>query len=142
MDPFSLTAGVAGLLSLTIQLTRTLSEYASSVKNAVSESHNLALELSSLVTTLRQLERFFKDHTDNGAFCESSIIYSTMKKCHARLHSIELPLKKFMDSTKERSKLWQRCVKWPLEKREHQQTVESIRHCVQIFEFSLSINGW
>lgn len=142
MDPFSVTAGIAGLLSLTVQLTQILSDYTSSVKNAVAESHDLMVELGALVTVLQQLERFLEGQAPTGRFQDSSIIYATIKTCHGKLQSLVCVLQKFMDGTRERSKLWQRCVKWPFEKNRHQQNVQIIRHCVHVFHFSVSINGW
>ena len=52
MDPFSITAGIAGLLSLAIQVQQIVSKYTASVKHAAIESQELHTELRALVTVL------------------------------------------------------------------------------------------
>ncbi|ORY17151.1 hypothetical protein BCR34DRAFT_597232 [Clohesyomyces aquaticus] len=143
MDPFSIGVGVTGILSLAIQLTDKLSKYIGSVKGAVRESHELANELSVLVKVMKGLESFLISQKLQGQrFENTAILYVTANNCQEQLKSLESTLKKFMNATKKRSKLWQRCVKWPLQREEHRHAVSNIRQCVQIFQVALSLDGW
>jgi hypothetical protein len=142
MDPFSITAGIAGLLSLAIQVQQIISKYTASVKNVASESHELYTELKALVSVLEQLERFIErqSHT-GGKFEDSSILYGTTSSCLVRLETLRSTLYEFIVSTNSRKKRWQRNIKWPLGKEQHRQTLSVIHECVSVFHFSLSSMG-
>lgn len=143
MDPFSITAGVAGLLSLSMQLQQILSKYTKSVKHAAAESYELATELAVLHSVLKQLERFIEQQAHSGHhFDQSSVLYMTTKSCHRRLNSLQSNLDAFMAATKPKPRLWKRSVKWPLEKEEHRETINALHNCLHVFHVSLSIAGW
>lgn len=143
MDPFSITAGVAGLLSLTIQTQQIVSKYAASIKQSFAEAKEVATELTALAAALEQLGRFIKKQgQSSGSFADSSVLFTTVKTCHKRLDSLQSTLEKFEAATESRSKRWKRSIKWPLEKEEHRQTIDAIHKCVAIFQFSLSLDGW
>jgi hypothetical protein len=143
MDPFSITAGVAGLLSLAIQVHNIVSNYTASAKHATTESQELHTELRALVSVLEQLERFIERQSHlGGKFADSSILYSTTTTCVARLEPLRMMLDDFMASTHSRRKRWLRNIKWPLGKEQHRQTLSVLHECVSVFHFSLSIDGW
>jgi hypothetical protein len=58
IDPFTLITGVAGLVSLAIQIMQITSDFASSVKDAADSVKDLNRELIALKTVLEQLESF------------------------------------------------------------------------------------
>jgi len=143
MDPFSITAGIAGLLSLAIQVQQIVSKYTASVKHAAIESQELHTELRALVTVLEQLERFIERQCHRGGkFEDSSILYGATSSCLARLDTLKLTLDDFMVSTHSRKKRWQRSIQWPLGKEHHRQTLSVIHECMSVFHVSLSIDGW
>src|SRR5450432_2926625 len=54
-DPLSLSAGIAGLLSLTIEITRISYQYISGVKEAPKSVHAIIIEVTSLENILRDI---------------------------------------------------------------------------------------
>ena len=97
MDPFSITAGVAGLLSLSIQLTETLTEYTSSVKHAAEEAKDLYVQIIKLSKVLRDLDQFLKDQRSRGTdFDKTAVLYDTVVRCHGKLSSLDAIIQTFM----------------------------------------------
>ena len=141
MDPVNLTLSIAGVIPLVIMVTKTLSDYTSSVKNAPAESFELAVELSALGHSLKALDTFLAGQSKECAsFHKTSVLYSTLHTCHAKLSSLQSTLEEFMK--KSEGKKWYRSVVWPFKKQEHVQTIATLSRCIQIFHFSLSIDGW
>jgi len=54
-DPLSVAAGVAGLLSLGIQVTQSLTEFYSSVKDQATDVVNIVRNLEDLLSIFRSL---------------------------------------------------------------------------------------
>lgn len=140
MDPVSLTLSIAGVIPLVIMVTKTLSDYTSSVKNTPAESFELAVELSALSHSLKALDTFLASQSkERASFHKISVLYSTLHTCHAKLSSLQSTLEEFMK--KSEGKKWYRSVVWPFKKQEHVQTIAILNRCMQIFHFSLSIDG-
>ena len=141
MDPLSLAFGVAGLMSLTLELTKLVSTYTGSVRQASTESQELAVELSALSHVLEKLERFLSNQDAvYNTFDNTSILYSTVHTCHGKLNLLKSILEKYMKTSEGRK--WYRSLVWPLKGVNHVQTVGTLRRCVQIFQFSLTVDGW
>lgn len=140
MDPLTLAFGIAGLISLTLEVAKITSEYTSSVKHAATESHELAVELSALSDALGALKRFLDGQNPKlKSFHNTSALYSTTHTCHGKLSALKSILQKFMK--KSEGKKWYRSVVWPFTRDEHIQTINTLHRCMQIFHFSLSIDG-
>lgn len=60
MDPLSLSAGVAGVLSLALEMTKILTVYVSDVESAPEEARGLLIEASALCSVLDQLVNFLQ----------------------------------------------------------------------------------
>lgn len=142
MDPFSVTAGIAGLLSLSIQLHQLITNHIESVKIAPEEALALATKLTAVISVLQQLERFIEAQGGSGHFTDTSIIYGTTKRCKDSLNSLDSTLSKFLSVTSRDSSTWRRFVKWPLTKEKHRQTVDLLDSYINIFQLSLNISGW
>jgi hypothetical protein len=65
-DPLSISASVAGLLSLTIELTKSLNNYISGVKSAPEDSKRLCTETEALSAVLEKLVKFLRDQDKEG----------------------------------------------------------------------------
>jgi len=141
MDPFSVTAGIAGLLSLSIQIHQIVTVHVKSAKNAPKEAQALTQKLTALISVLEQLGRFMAKHAGSGQFEESSLIYSTTKRCEGSLQHLHQTLSKFVLATSKDSKKWRRCLKWPLTKENHQKTISVLHEYLEVFHFALSIDG-
>lgn len=104
MDPFSISAGIAGLLSLSLQVRQIVTEHFESAKNAPKEARSLAEKLTAIIGVLEQLERFIEKHARNGQFNESSILYGTIKRYDEHLSQLDESLSTFVDATKRDQK--------------------------------------
>ncbi|KAF4626579.1 hypothetical protein G7Y89_g11575 [Cudoniella acicularis] len=140
MDPLSLTLSITSLISVALAVTKTLKEYTSSVKNAPAESNELAVELSGICHALEALDRFLiSQGTKFKSFNNTSVLCSTIHTCHGRLSSLQSILQKFMETSE--GKKWYRSIVWPFKKDEQVETITILHRCVQIFQFSISIDG-
>lgn len=141
MDPFSLTVGIAGLISVTWEVTKIISSYTGSVRHAADESRELVVELTLLADALTALDRFLEGGSVKlGGFQNTSVLHSAICTCDRKLRSLQSILKKFMETSE--GKKWYRIVAWPIKKEEHLQTISTLHRCMQIFQFSLTIDGW
>ena len=140
MDPFTLATGIAGILSLTLEVTKIVADYTKSVKAAADESHALAVELSGLTSVLESLKKFLASDGARFDFQNTSVLYSTTSTCHGKLISIRSTLKKFMERSE--GMMWYRRIAWPIKRDEHKETVATLHQCMGIFQFSLSVDGW
>jgi hypothetical protein len=141
VDPFTLATGIAGLLKLTIELTKIINEYTGSVKNAPKEAQELFKGLSALGHVLEQLNRFLcSENAKPNSFDHTCVLCFATNTCQDKLQSA---LRKFMKMS-EGSKWSQNFerLKWPLDKQENLHTVDTLHRCAQTFQFSLTIDGW
>ncbi|KAG0648347.1 Ankyrin repeat-rich membrane-spanning [Hyphodiscus hymeniophilus] len=140
MDPLSLTLSITSLISVALAVTKTLNDYTSSVKDAAAESNELAVEISGIAHALEALDRFL---VSQGAkfksFNNTSVLYSTIHTCHGRLSSLQSILEKFLKTSE--GKKWYRSIVWPFKQDEQVETITILHRCMQIFQFSLSIDG-
>jgi hypothetical protein len=141
MDPLSLTVSITALITLALNVTKTLSEHTNSVKHAPAESYELAVELSALAHALEVLGRFLAGQsTKVNSFSSTSVLYSVMHTCHGMLCSLQSILQELMKTSE--GKKWYRSVVWPFNKQEHVETISALHRCMQIFQLSLSVDGW
>jgi uncharacterized protein YukE len=142
MDPFSITAGIAGLLSLSLQVSQIVTKHIESVKDAQQEAHTLSTKLNALISVLQQLEKFIEKHARSGHFSESSVLYGTIKRCEGSLQQLDETLSKFVQDTTRDSRSWRRWMRWPLSRAKHQQTVTLLHEYLEVFNLSMSLDGW
>ena len=141
MDPLSLTASIVGLISFAIDVTKTVTEYISDVRHAPAESRELASELSALTNALDSLSTFLtRQDEESTSFKDTSVLYSTTRLCHGKLSAINETLREFLKKTEHMK--WYRRLVWPFNKEDHLEVIGTLRGCMQIFHFSLSIDGW
>jgi len=142
MDPFTIATGLAGLLSLTLEIADILSTYTSGVKNAPKDARSVLTEISSLGHVLGQLIKFLQAEETNskcsGRFRETSALCSVIAICKNHIETLYRKLK--FQGIPERD-LFHR-LKWPLEKDECAELVGVLHRCSQTFIFSLTIENW
>jgi hypothetical protein len=141
MDPFSITAGIAGLLSLSIQTYQIVTKHIEAARNAPKEAQALAAKLEALVSVLEQLEQFTEKHAGSGHFTESSILYGTTKRCDESLQNLYRTLSEFVKATAHDNKSWRKYMKWPLSKAKHEQVITLLHEYLEVFDLSISIDG-
>ena len=141
MDPLSLAANIAGLTSLTLEVSKSTASYIDSVKNAPKESLQLAKELSALARALSDLDQFLMSQNHGSMrFGNTSALVAAATSCRDSLSMLQATLAKFMDQTEGRK--WYRRAMWPWKGPEHLKVVTALHRFTDIFHFSLSIGGW
>lgn len=137
VDPFSLATGIAGLISLGLEVTEKTLQYVQGVRNAAKDVDEFLEELSALVYVLRQLVEFLNSNRfSKASFDQTSVLLLTHNACEEKLKAIRLKLLKRSNDLK-----LIRALMWPFVKKEHRQTVAIIHQWVQTFQFALTIDG-
>ena len=135
-DPFTLATGVAGLISLCLEITILTRQYVHSARNASKDLRELLQELSALDGVLRQLSQFLEnDAIHEASFSRTSALFQTQSACEAKLKDICTRLLQRHDKP---TSAWT----WPFTKTEHREAVMAIHRWVQTFQFALTIDGW
>ncbi|KAI5786234.1 hypothetical protein FPQ18DRAFT_308786 [Pyronema domesticum] len=121
MDPLSLSASAAGLLSLAIEVTKILTSYTSAVKSAPQDASELNTEILALGHILEKLVEILRIDHDAGtgggtSFDEQSVLRSVMSACQEHIAAVYKRVAK-LHSTDKVSSLVERMV-WPLKKDE------------------------
>ncbi|KAF2825614.1 ankyrin [Ophiobolus disseminans] len=142
MDPFSVTAGIAGLLSLSIQTHQIITNYIKSGRNAPTEAKILVEKLTALTSVLERFKYFLEEQKGTGNFTQSSVLCDTTTNCDENLRNLHTTLAKFISATRSDSTGLRRFVTWPLTSDKHHQTISMIHRYMEVFNMSLSIDGW
>lgn len=138
VDPFSLATGIAGLISLCLEVTDITRQYVQGVRNAAKDVDEFLKELSALVDVLHQLLDFLKRVRVGGnRFDQTSVLLMTHSACEEKLKEIRLKILRRRGDLKIIKALM-----WPFVKKEHRQTVVAIHQWIQTFQFALTIDGW
>ena len=140
MDPLSLAASVAGLVSLALQVSGTIGAYCKSVKDTPESVQEISRELLLLVSALQQFESFLKSQPlKQNAFDKSSLLAKALISCRDSIDGIASklhgPKKDGKWPTLDR-------LKWPFGESEIQKSLEALRRCTSTFQFSLTVEGW
>jgi predicted RNase H-like nuclease (RuvC/YqgF family) len=134
MDPLTITASIAGLLSLTIQLRQILSG------QGISQAQELAREVEALQTTLSELKSVVDKLDENGHSHRSiSALDAAVDGCKLKINSILMALKKASES-KGASKLIEKG-KWIYQNLRHQDTIASLHRYLELFQMCLTADG-
>lgn len=114
MDPLSLSASIAGLISLADPVFRAVFKYARAVKDARSDVQTLADEINGFITILRSLEALALDLESEGNTFDRTLSTHDLFEINKILAKVDQRVKKATDSF-SRSKLEGvvRQLKWP-----------------------------
>ena len=141
MDPLSAASGIAGLLTLTIQVGMTIGAYANSVKGASKGAQKLEREIQAFSSVLNQLCEFLQsEKADHLVFEPISVLLVATNSCDKELSDLEKKLKGFSTGDKA-SKVLQR-LSWPFTEKENRETVDAIHRWTQLYSLSLQTAGW
>lgn len=133
MDPFSITVGVAGLLVLVSETIKLSRDYVKGVRHATEAANELLDVLEILHSTLYRLDEFLSNHTKN-AFSNTSVLFKSTDACKNKLVTLQAKLQGSARQPLQR-------LRWPLNSRSHQETLEEIRAFTQWIQFGLTIDG-
>ncbi|KAL9120877.1 MAG: hypothetical protein Q9187_002567 [Circinaria calcarea] len=138
-DPLSVVAGVAGLLSLTIQVSD-LYKHVHGIKNAPRDAQELVDELQSLRQVLLSLKVFLESQEMKGhKFKETSTLLGTIHGCQTKITELKLKVEKLINKhglpqILERSK-------WYFHHEERVELITTLHRYLNIFQISLTIDG-
>ncbi|CCX08581.1 hypothetical protein FPQ18DRAFT_387597 [Pyronema domesticum] len=89
MDPLSLSASVAGLMSQAMEVTKILSQYTRDVKSALDDVNELSTEVSALSHVLNTAVTILRSNELEGtSFTEQSILSSVVTSCQVHINTI------------------------------------------------------
>ncbi|CAD6564823.1 MAG: hypothetical protein ASARMPREDX12_004447 [Alectoria sarmentosa] len=135
MDPFSLTVGIAGILTLAAQTAKVARAFVNSAKHAKDSAKEMLQELDVLHFNLSRLENFLKTENQVGqSFDGTSVLVSSTIACRNKLTELHDKLDRV-----DRNRIMQ--LKWPLGAKEHQETIGQLRAFAQWVQFALTVDG-
>lgn len=135
-----MASGIAGLITLALQVGTVIAEYSIAVKEGPKNIQELKQELLLLGEVLSQLQDFLYSEKLRGrSFDSNSVLQSAIASCKVRIERIGDKLRRTDGGRASRivEKL-----KWPFETKEVDKEVTNMRSYTQAFQFSLTIEGW
>ncbi|CCX04970.1 Similar to ankyrin [Exophiala dermatitidis NIH/UT8656]; acc. no. EHY59712 [Pyronema omphalodes CBS 100304] len=144
MDHLSLSASVAGLVSLALEVRRILDSYVSGVKSASDDVRRLFAEISVLCYFLEKLVEFQRSDDSNGiSFDQTSIICSAATIYQAEVEKLYKKLEKLNIRGANGNKITEiiEKIKWPLLQEECEKSVASLQRFAQTFQFALVLEN-
>ncbi len=140
IDPVTAATSVAGLLSLTIQVSQMLFAQVQTLKNAANDAQELLEELQLLRQVLTSLEAFLKAQGVKGyTFRETSVLINAINGFKTKITALKLKLEK-LAKKQGLAQIIERG-KWYYEHDEHQEMITTLHRYLGIFQISLSVNG-
>ncbi|KAL9123429.1 MAG: hypothetical protein Q9187_000030 [Circinaria calcarea] len=135
MDPFSLAVGITGLIGLIAKTLTLTKEYFDGARNASKAAAALAKELDILYSNLSRLDEFLRSENAKGqSFRETSVLVSSTSACQATIRTLYNKLTAVGESRITRAL-------WPLNEKEHQQSMQELRAFSQWIQFALTVDG-
>ncbi|KAI5818441.1 hypothetical protein BZA77DRAFT_342841 [Pyronema omphalodes] len=141
MDAFTISTGVAGFLSLALEISKILKSYVDGVKSAPEEAHTLLTNVTALCDVLEQLVRFLrKDY--KGNFANTSAMAAAIEACKDQITQLYKKIEN-IEVSSDKSKITQvmERLKWPLRKEDYDNTISTVQRFTQTFQFSLTISN-
>ena len=136
-DPFTLATGIAGLISLSLEVTKIAQQYIQGVRNSSKDIDDFLQELAALTDVLRQLDAFLKkDEAGERSFDQTSVLVKTYKACRSSLEKTRSALQSRVNHHK-----LLKALTWPFVGKEHQEVISAILRWIHTFQFALTIDG-
>ena len=138
MDPFSITAGVAGLVTLISQAVRLATRFTHGVTGASQQATTMIEALIQLERILKSL-KLYLDSTSSakGSMVDGqdSLLNDTIKSCHRRIDGI---LHRIYEAARgSRTGI----LRWPFDKKDYEETLRDIRMFCQWIQLALTIEN-
>jgi hypothetical protein len=147
MDPFTISTGIAGFLSLAIEITKILSTFISDAKSAHADAQLLLSEVESLCTVLEQFAKFLR-YDFRGAFTAQSALYAAVIGCQHEIQTLSKKLEKLQrrgpgdGKVREAVKKVVNALEWPFRKEEYDGTLARLKRFEQTFVFAMTVANW
>lgn len=142
MAELATASGIAGLISLTIEIFGISYKYIQGVRGASSSVHRFLKELEDLQTVLRRVEQFSKDIDEADVFGDTGSCLLSIEKSN-----------EYMDLLlKVRNKLQQRqtgssirdgvkSLTWPFSEKETSALTDSLHRHLEIYNTALAVDN-
>ena len=140
IDPFTHITGIAGLISLTIEVTKITTTFANSVKGAAGHVHDILSELVALDHVLQQLDNFLKTEDSLGPFAETCPLILMEQYCTVKVKQLYEKLRHLTVGGKLRRSL--HALEWPYKESESVDIILSLHRCAQTFQLALTVDQW
>jgi hypothetical protein len=143
MDPLSVSASAAGLLSLAVGTAGILQSIIDGAQSAPEEAQNLLAEITTLSDVLQDLVQFLRtDHLTEQRFEKTSVLRMTIESGQDRLKLLYAKLDKLRASFEgNKLKVLVARLTWPLKKEEYEQTLVELQRTTQTFQLSLATSN-
>ena len=140
MDPLSISASIAGLITLTEVIVSHGYEFLKGVKHAKAEISQLLVEITALFGVLQSLRivagRF------EGAQLGSSIQATQLQACHDLVHRIREHLRQALPEDKDgRWRTAGKSIRWPLSSGETKTLIADLEKQKSILSLALQVDG-
>ena len=140
MDPLSLAASIAGLISLALDASQAVGSYYHAAKGASRSIQVINDELSLMRSVLGQLENLLQSpQMKQSSFAQSSILRTALDSCSQTVQDIVARLPKPSRDTLTRAK---QALKWPFDEKEVYNRTQALQRYTSTFQFSLTVEGW
>lgn len=141
-DPLSVSASIAGLISISDLIFRAVFKYARAAKNAKSDIQSLADEINGLATVLRSLQALASDLESEGDTFDPALRIHCLSHCTKTFDKIEQRVKRASDSL-GRSKLEgiARQLKWPFSASETKELLGELSRHKETITIALSADS-
>jgi hypothetical protein len=141
MDPLTISTAIAGFLSLATPFAKVLKDYIGDAKAAPKEARDLLIQVNLLSQVLQQFTQFLVHEGTQGQWFDlTAVLSSVIRLCQQQIERLHQKLSKAV-ATNPFWKMIRGRLKWPFETDECRKTIQSLHHCMQAFEFSLSIQN-
>jgi hypothetical protein len=144
MDPLILSASVAGLVSLALEVSKMIGAYVDDVHSATGDSRDLYAELTALHQVLEKLVAFLRgDGARSGlSFKNTSVLSSAISVCEEKIKELYKKFDKWQDAQDSKMTRLKEKLRWPLQKEDCEKSIRFLRRFTQTFQFSLTIDNW
>lgn len=140
MDPLSVAASVAGLMSLTLEVLRRVESFYQAAKEAPNRIRDVQEELSLMHSALQQLSSLLASaEMKTSSFALSSVLTTALTSCGQSIESISAKLQRPKQGSLARVK---EALRWPFNEDEILRMLETLRRHTSTFQFSLTIESW
>ena len=136
MDPISVAASIAGLVTLAASLAGVTNRFITGLRHAKDDAQILTDELTALQNILRKLEAANVEKGSPATLIpNSAILHSHSKALHKRFESLLKKLESVPHSTVGK-------LTWPIKREELTETITHIRAFGSLIHFALSVDTW
>jgi hypothetical protein len=138
MDPLSLAAGIAGLISLAGATLKVTKDFIHEARYGRETAQEFVQELDVLHFNLSRLDKFLRSETEAiGYFDDTSVLVSSTHACRNKLSTLH---DKLLEGSQAR-RLSLHTLGWPLKVKEHRDMIIELRAFGHWVQFALTING-